>query len=279
MADFFYRTEDLRPEEILEYYVDTPADRAIVDELKDRKPTILIGSRGVGKSFLLRTAEAELLESLEEGQVLPVYLSFTRSSLIQTSDKLQFRHWMIARISNALLRTLGRSGLLTTIPTPNPLTSLAKSDGVSNVLEDIIQSYETSWKGDNSAIDSSAIPNVDTLRDAIEDICVEAGLRRIIILIDEAAHILLPAQQREFFTLFRDLRSPYLTVKAAVYPGVTAYGETFQPSHDAVMIQMNRDVLSRTYVDEMRDIVAKQADSSLLRDMQRNGKNVASRLD
>ena len=98
MADFFYRTEDIRPDEVLNYFVETTRDRQIVDSLKNRNPAVLVGSRGVGKSFLLRVAQKELLDSFEVDRVFPIYISFVRSSLLQTSDPDQFKHWMLARI-------------------------------------------------------------------------------------------------------------------------------------------------------------------------------------
>jgi len=96
-----------------------------------------------------------------------------------------------------------------------------------------------------------------------------------VMLIDEAAHILLPEQQRQFFTLFRDLRSPYLSCNAAVYPGVTSYGSAFQPIHDASMLGLDRDVLDPEYVTNMREIVGKQAESTLLRNIERHAETFA----
>ena len=57
MQEFFYRTEDIEPSEILEYFVETQEDRRCIDLLKSKTPTILEGSRGTGKSFLMRVAE------------------------------------------------------------------------------------------------------------------------------------------------------------------------------------------------------------------------------
>jgi chromosomal replication initiation ATPase DnaA len=92
MADFFYRTEDIKPEEVAKYFVETKRDREIINALKARNPVVLAGSRGVGKSFLLRVAESELLADFESQRVLPVYVSFSRSSLINTTDPQQFQH-------------------------------------------------------------------------------------------------------------------------------------------------------------------------------------------
>jgi chromosomal replication initiation ATPase DnaA len=70
MVEFFYRTEDIKPDEVLNYFVETKEDRSILKDLKAHNPVILIGGRGVGKSFLLRVAENELLLKYE---ALPVF--------------------------------------------------------------------------------------------------------------------------------------------------------------------------------------------------------------
>jgi hypothetical protein len=278
MADFFYRTEDIKPEEVAEYFVETKRDREIVNALKARNPVVLSGSRGVGKSFLLRVAEAELLKEFESNRVLPVYVSFNRSSLINTTDPRQFQHWMLARICARTARTLHSLGL---VPGSAKGISILTGDKAQitadriTAVEALAKSYEESWKEASPTIDVTSLPSLDDFRDAIEDICAGASIARIVVLIDEAAHILIPEQQRQFFTLFRDLRSPYLGCKAAVYPGVTSYGETFQPSHDATMLSFDRDVLGADYVDTMREIVIKQAESSLLEDIARHDKNFA----
>jgi len=278
MTDFFYRTEDIKPEEVATYFVETKRDREIINALKARNPVVLAGSRGVGKSFLLRVAESELLADFNADRVLPVYVSFSRSSLINTTDPQQFQHWMLARICARITRTLHNAGLISgksrglsiltgdsAVPAPDRATA----------IEEVADYFEKSWKGEPIAVDSSFLPSLDDFRDAVEDICTDLRFARIIVLIDEAAHILLPEQQRQFFTLYRDLRSPYLSCKAAVYPGVTSYGDTFQPSHDATMLSLDRDILGADYVDTMREIVEKQAESTTLEGIARQDKNFA----
>lgn len=142
-------------------------------------------------------------------------------------------------------------------------------------IEEIAAAFEDSWKQPRGAVDLAGMPNIEAFKDAIEDLCGTLQISRFVILIDEAAHIFLPQQQREFFTLFRDLRSPTISCKAAVYPGVTSYGETFQPIHDATMLTLERDVLDRDYVSNMREIVEKQAESELVEDIARHGQNFA----
>lgn len=275
MVDFFFRTEDIKPESVGEFFVESKRDRDIVDALKNRHPTILVGSRGVGKSFLLRVAQAELTKSFQEDRIFPVYMSFVRGSLIQTSDPEQFKHWMLARICSAIVRSLMKAGLLSKI-TQSAKVLAGTDNPVENKLtkfEEIADQYENSWRNRDSPIDNASIPTVEGLKESIEDLGSELDINRFVLLFDEAAHIFLPEQQRQFFTLFRDLRSHCITCNAAVYPGVTSFGDTFQPVHDASMVSIDRDVLSSEYLENMREIVEKQADSTILRNIAQNGRN------
>lgn len=276
MTDFFYRTEDLNPKDILENFVETAEDRSAVEQLKGRNPTVLVGSRGVGKSFLMRVAEQELLEDFPNSKVVPVYVTFVRSSLLRTGDPDQFRHWMLARICASILRTVRKLGLLAATPSSaNILAGLPAGSANTDQLEHILQTYEDSWKNPGQQVNIGGVPDIEDVKFALEDITEELGIKRFALLLDEAAHIFLPTQQRQFFTMFRDLRSHCVTCNAAVYPGVTSYGDTFQPTHDATMISINRDIGSSEYVDSMRMIVEKQAESGLLKKIARNGQNFA----
>lgn len=277
MSDFFYRTEDIPPDEILEYFVETQQDRQIIDALKNRNPTILVGSRGVGKSFLLRVAQKELLTSFDSDRVFPIYISFVRSSLLQSTDPDQFKHWMLARVCSSIIRSLNKSGLLGAVPKSiNLLAGKPVSQAIEKTsIEKIAESYENSWQTPQSIINIDGLPTIDQFKEAVEDLSDALNIKRFVLFIDEAAHIFLPDQQRQFFTLFRDLRSHVITCNAAVYPGVTSFGETFQPVHDATMLTIDRDVLSENYVENMREIVQKQADSNSQTQIAQNGKNFA----
>ena len=81
-------------------------------------------------------------------------------------------------------------------------------------------------------------------------------------MFDEACHNFLPKQQREFFTLFRDLRDSKICCKAAVYPGITSYG-TFEVFHDSIVKRVEKDILAEDYVEKMRDIIERQVDNRL----------------
>jgi len=269
MSDFKIRTETIKPTKILDYFVETKEDRSIIERLKSDSPVVLVGSRGVGKSFLLRVAEAELRKDLDELKVLPVYVSFTQGAVLQLSDESQFYHWMLAKLCSSFIRSLKKAGVVL----PNSL--LSGSDQHEEVyLSRLVDEFENSWKpGQTQNIDFHLLPSVDDFKDAVEDICEEAGIETINFFIDEAAHILRPAQQRQFFGLYRDINSPYINCNAAVYPGVTSFGDYFQPIHDAIFINLERDVSSVSYVENMRNMVEKQADSRLLGKIAQNANN------
>lgn len=270
-ADLFYRTEDLQLDEVLGYFVESTGDRAIVERLKSRSAILLRGSRGVGKSFLLRVAEAELKRDFNTSKVLPVYVTFARAGLIRQTDE-GFLPWMVSRISIALKRALTTYGL--TLPSESALADLMKADArlkSPTPVDELVQSeYEEFWKNGESVASAHLIPDSDVLRDAIEDLCEALDITRIALLVDEAAHVFIPEQQRQFFTLMRDLRSSRIAVKAAVYPGATSYGESFQPTHDATVIDVERSLTDSSYASSMREIVFKQ-DTTLKRSIEKNG--------
>lgn len=277
MSDFFYRTEDINPSEIINYLVETDEDRQIINQLKSRNPTIIIGSRGVGKSFLMRVAEQELLNTFETEKTVPVYITFVSSSLLRTNDPEQFRNWMMARICTAIIRTINKLGLVRADSEATNILAgkVTRQKPHTHHLEKIIAKYEASWKTPGIDVNFHSIPNVDSVKAALEDLAETLNITRFSLYMDEAAHIFLPTQQRQFFTLFRDLRSHCVTCNAAVYPGVTSYGSFFQPTHDATMLSINRNILSENYVNSMREIVEKQANSTQLNNISKNGQNFA----
>ena len=256
--EIFYRTEDLELEELKRFYVETPGDRSTIDLLKARAPVLLRGSRGVGKSFLLRMAEAELKSEFDSRRVLPVYVTFSRAGLLRTGDD-GFIPWMIARISTAVKRAVTRYGL--SMPEGSALAALTgppSAGGVASPDEVVIQQFEGLSIEALHRRDVPTMPDPDDLKIAIEDLCEDLSISRIVLLVDEAAHVFVPEQQREFFTMMRDLRSPRLSVKAAVYPGATSYGQAFQPTHDASVVDVERGVTDPGYSSAMREIVIRQ---------------------
>lgn len=271
MSEFVFRTEELTNSQISEFFVSSTYEQDVIDKLKAPSPVLLIGSRGVGKSFLFKVSEIQLLEEFSERKILPVSLTFRKASLVKSSTPGQFQYWMLARICSELLRAIKKMGKFS--PLGNGLSLLAgESLSDSSNIDRIVKEFEESWKTPEKLVDVNAIPNLDDFLNAVQDLCEELDIARIVLFIDEAAHVFLPDQQREFFTLFRDLRSPYIKCNAAVYPGVTIYGDTFEPMHDAVTINLIRNVKDEKYISVMKEMVLKQVkDSALATRLSQNG--------
>ncbi|MFJ7997318.1 hypothetical protein ACIQ7D_09235 [Streptomyces sp. NPDC096310] len=269
--ELHFRTEDLTLEDVGKYFVETDFDRQTINVLKGKKTVILQGARGVGKSFLLKVAQKESDEQFANSKVLAVYVTFNKAGLLQTSDSERFKHWMLAKICNKIIREARRKGVLQSQSSVFATLSNGESDeATASRLETLWNSLEDAWKNDSSPTEADSGIDPEMIKDAVEDLCDQTGVRRIILLIDEAAHVFIPEQQRQFFTVMRDLRSPHISVKAAVYPGVTYFGDSFQMSHDAELINVNRNIMDPSYLSSMREIVIRQ-DPELEKSINRNG--------
>ncbi len=262
MSNFYLRTESIKQGDILSLCVTNDNDKSIIKALCSPEPCLIEGSRGTGKSFLMRVAEIEIENSQQ--LVLPVFVSFNISSLLNTEDPLQFYHWMLAKSLKALINKLRKKGLLISNHSANLLSNDESGDdkSIETSLKDIVKSYENSYRGDK-IVEISLLPDIEDVKDAIETICEENSLERVYFFFDEAAHVFRPEQQRQFFNLFKDLRSPYITCNAAIYPGVTYFGDSFELMHDCIYKKLERDIRDSDYIDYFKKIVFKQADDHL----------------
>jgi DNA-binding Lrp family transcriptional regulator len=269
MSEFYLRTESIKQADILDLSVVNSADLNIIGALKSSEPCLLEGSRGTGKSFLMRVAELEL--EAESDSSVTVFVPFNMSSLINTNDHLQFYHWMLAKTLKFLVNKLRKKGFVVSNITANLLSNDENENGfeIERSLKDIVKLFEDSYKG-NSQIDISALPDIEDVKEAIETICEENSLDRVYLFFDEAAHVFRPDQQRQFFNLFKDLRSPYITCNAAIYPGVTYFGDSFELTHDCTYKKLERNIRDSDYLQYFKDIVFKQSDEKLKVDIDRN---------
>lgn len=276
MSEFIIRTEELSDEQIKELYVATENDSYIFEQLKSQSPVLLIGSRGVGKSFISKLSQIMLADNFAVEKIFPVYITFRSVSLIQTGNSTQFETWMLNRVCTGIIRELKKVGLITGTKWRFGNVSAEEQKNCKSIdtLLNINEQFEDSWKNPGEIIDTRGVPTIDEFMDIIEDLCIELNIKRFVIYIDEAAHIFIPEQQRQFFTMFRELRSAYIKCNASVYPGVTCYGDKFEPIHDAVMINLCRDIREDNYVENMKSMVTNQIkDSEMLKSIFANGEN------
>ena len=153
MSNFKIRTETIKPNKILDYFVENKDDRLIVDHLKSDVPIVLVGSRGVGKSFLLRVAEAELKRDISEKNIVPVYLSFTQGSVLQLTEEHDFYQWMLAKMCSAFLRSIKKLGISI------PISLLAEESKVEeeSYFNILVSEFEQTWKYNSKAIDTTSL--------------------------------------------------------------------------------------------------------------------------
>lgn len=285
MNNVLYRTEDIKDNEILNYFVESEMDRDIIESLKSKSPILLMGSRGNGKTMLLKVAEQELDKEFDKNRNLSVIVSFKKAGFLHESENKFFNYWMMSKILIALKKKLrkmtglGEYNLFQDYYSSNVKSEndvIKKLVSFSDKLEKAskkrtnLEKEEIVELAEEISYEIKAISEIEYFQEIIEELCEQNNIDRIVIFFDEACHNFIPYQQREFFTLFRDLRSPYISCKAAVYPGLASFG-TFQPFHDAVLKTINRDILSESYISNMREILEKQMPAESYKKLLKSG--------
>ncbi len=283
--EIIIRTEDIKDDDLLDIYVETESEKRSIESLMNKTPVLLIGSRGTGKTMLLRVAEKRIDNNFNDKKILAVRVSFNKSLLIDAyKEPLYFRQWMLSKILFSLKRKIQKLGIANTSKVFDKFFTINNNDENLDKIEQFVDLLEESFNnkqidlGDEirkilgvNSTNVNIINELDYFKALIEDICEEYKVDRIVILFDEACHNFIPIQQREFFTLYRDLRSPYITCKAAVYPGITSYGDTFQKFHDTTIVRIEKDIKDLEYVSWMRDIVRSQIEPNQFKILEQNG--------
>jgi hypothetical protein len=104
----------------------------------------------------------------------------------------------------------------------------------------------------------------------ITTIAEEYGFKRANLLLDDAAHAFSAEQQREFFEVFREIRSRNVACKAAVYPGITSYSPNFHVGHEAELVDVWLDPDSEEYLGLMKQIVKQRLPNDMFRVLNEN---------
>lgn len=261
------RTESLDDEYIKKYFIDRNDGK--IDRLLDCEQYLLEGSRGIGKTMLMKMAEITANSRFNTEGVLAVWVSFEESlrlERIQVSKNASvdpFLQWTMGKI---LLEILNRILLLKPACVDELDVRLKKIFNKENQVNKIsvyinqlrgyvdileqgdISSNEEIEEQDISVELRRILDNPISFKNFILQLCLDVGIERVVLLFDEAAHVFSTQQQEKFFTLFKSLRDPKIACKAAVYPGITNYGKYFEKGQDA------KEMMLSWYPNEKNDI-------------------------
>ncbi len=243
-----YRAEDLSPDELQQWTVLTDRERTVLAKLESPGQRLLIGPRGSGKSTYLKLA---YYDALKGEAVLPVYVSYSRSISLEPEFRRNpnalalFRQWLLAQI------IAGAAAVLADIGSVDVGTDDAQALATAEAM---VTAIEGRRLGDAPSTDFALTPTLQLL----ERLAKSAGRKRIILLLDDAAHAFSSEQQREFFEVFGALKSRTVSAKAAVYPGVTSYTPRFHVGHDAQLVDVWLRPDDADYLEMMREVAQRR---------------------
>ena len=92
------------------------------------------------------------------------------------------------------------------------------------------------------------IKSVADLKEALGELGSRLN-NRIVLMFDDVAHIGRETSIAGFFDLFRTISSSVVSCKAAIYPGVTKFGDRFDFYSDATVVEAQRDERSSDFGD------------------------------
>ncbi|EDX7222141.1 zinc ribbon domain-containing protein, partial [Salmonella enterica subsp. enterica serovar Hvittingfoss] len=228
----------------------------IINNLIGKKTVLIVGPRGCGKTHMMRYTS--LLCKEDSAKPFAVYVSFNKyyrlePLLTSKIDAIELFHsWMLAQIlvsaKNALIDLAIEEKLI-----------LDHFEGFSvGALNSLITQLE---KGAALNEDEQIVArklSVSNVKITLENLRVLSGRKRIVLLFDDAALTLTPDYMKEFFDVFKNLKSINITPKASVYPGTTEYGARFHPTQEGELLPVWLSVEDDSYIESMEKIASKR---------------------
>lgn len=250
---FEQRAEYLSQSELETWTRLSLAEQQVLNKLKGPGAKLLSGPRGSGKSTLLRRAYFELCR---EKTAIPIYVNYARALALEPlfhtrANALElFRQWVFAKL------LLGVNETNSDFP--------LRLDGATNELIRKADGYVRAMEAGAAPESAPFAIGPTEMLGILRELSAGVGVARTVLLLDDAAHAFTFRQQQEFFEIFRELRSRYVSAKAAIYPGITSFSPNFHVGHEAELLEAWLQPASGSYLSTMRDIATLRVPSELI---------------
>lgn len=215
--------EEFPEDQFEKFHTFSDYEERIIRSLIAHGPVLLRGSRGSGKSALLKEAYLRINKSPISEKVIGIYISLRYLPLLRY-EGYQYEEFfcnLLIKHINEMLRN----------------------------------------RFDNKHY-FSATPEVSSIQESLAKLSRQLE-RRIVLFFDDAAHIGREASLKEFFDIFRTLSSNATSCKAAIYPGVTEFGARFDLLNDASVIDLSRNEEMPYFTPFFVDIISKRYSEEL----------------
>lgn len=229
----------------------------ILRKLKASGAKVLTGPRGTGKTTLMLRAKNQMMKGASD--VLPAYVNFKTSLRLEplyrgsANATFWFRQWLLLRTLTGVAESAENLGA------NFPWSSVSPGG-----KEAILRCIDALQAGSIESA-SELIPQALTVADLngiVKSILKDTGRHRAVLLFDDAAHAFSSEQQRDFFDFFRDIKSSWVSPKAAIYPGVTDFSASFHLGHDAEEVDVWLDPSDANYFEFMTSLLHRRLPAS-----------------
>ncbi|CAH6937801.1 conserved hypothetical protein [Vibrio chagasii] len=228
----------------------------VIKSLTNRQTTLIVGPRGCGKTHMMRYTALEC--NSDDTKPFSIYVTFNRYYRLEpmlTSDINAintFHTWALTQIILAAYETLE-----TTIDNHNIIEEIGSFFTIE-ILYSIIAKIEKGVQLSSEEQEAADYISISMTKNFLMKVKELSKRKRILILMDDAALTLTPEYMKEFFEIFRTLKSQFITPKASVYPGTTEYGSRFHPTQEGAFKSVWLSIENESYSETMEAIAVKR---------------------